>query len=120
VDMEHLLSRDNAADRRAGFGDGSSLMYADPKFQPLPLEAVTLLQEGHVIAAIKVVRQAEGLGLKEAKRRVDAYLSREPLLRAQLELKQRSARRKFFFWFLVIDLLILAGAIYWFYYRVPV
>ena len=91
-------------------------MYADPKFRPLPLEAVTLLQEGQVIAAIKVVRQAEALGLKEAKRRVDAYLSHEPLLRAQLELKQGAARRKFLFWFLVVCLLI-AGAVYWLDYR---
>ena len=88
-------------------------MYADPKYQPIPLEAVTLLNEGHKIQAIQVVRQAEGIGHKEARRRVDAYLSREPLLRAQLELKQRATRRKFFFWFLVVDALIIAGVVYW-------
>jgi hypothetical protein len=93
-------------------------MYADSKFKPLPLEAVTLLQEGHVIEAVKSVRQAEGLGLKEAKRRVDAYLSREPLLRAQLELKQSAARRKFFLWLLLIALLV-GGALYWSGYRGP-
>ena len=92
-------------------------MYADPKFKALPLEAVTLLNEGHLIAAIKSVRQAEGLGLKEAKDRVDGYLSREPLLRAQLELRQRAARRKFFFWFLVVDLVVGAGVLYWLFYR---
>jgi hypothetical protein len=94
-------------------------MYADPKFAPLPLEAVTLLNEGQVIEAIKCVRQAEGLGLKEAKARVDGYLSREPLLRAQIELRQRAARRKFFFWFLVVDLAIAAAVIYWMFYRGP-
>jgi ribosomal protein L7/L12 len=47
-------------------------MYADPRFKPLPLEAVTLLNEGRVIEAIKSVREAEQLGLKEAKGRVDA------------------------------------------------
>ncbi len=94
-------------------------MYADPKYRELPLEAITLINEGRVIEAIKAVRQAEGLGLKEAKGRVDGYLAREPLLRAQLELRQRTARRKFFFWFLVVDLLIAAAAIYWLYYRVP-
>jgi hypothetical protein len=94
-------------------------MYADPKYRELPVEAVTLLNEGRVIEAIKSVRQSEGLGLKEAKGRVDAYLAREPLLRAQLELKQRAVRRKFFFWFLVVDVLIAAAAIYWLYYRVP-
>jgi len=94
-------------------------MYADPKFKALPLEAVTLLNEGHLIQAIKSVRLAEGLGLKEAKDRVDGYLSREPLLRAQLELRQRAARRKFFLWFLVVDLVAAAGAIYWLFYRGP-
>jgi hypothetical protein len=93
-------------------------MYADPKFRPLPVEAVTLLQEGQVIAAIKVVRQAEDLGLKEAKGRVDGYLSREPLLRAQLELTQRAARRKFFFWFVVVAAVIAAAA-YWLDYQGP-
>lgn len=87
-------------------------MYADPKFRPLPLEAVTLLQEGQVIAAIKVLRQTEALGLKAAKDRIDAYLSREPLLRAQLQLRQAAARRKFFFWLLVVGLMI-AGAAFW-------
>jgi len=94
-------------------------MYADPKYRELPLEAVTLLNEGRFVEAIKSVRQAEGLGLKEAKDRVDAYLAREPLLRAQIELRQRAARRKFFFWFLVVDIAIAAGIIYWLYYRVP-
>jgi hypothetical protein len=88
-------------------------MYADSKFRPIPLEAVTLLNEGHMVQAIKVIRQVEGLGLKDAKDRVDAYLSREPLLRAQLELQQRAARRRFFFWFVVVDVIIAAGVIYW-------
>ena len=88
-------------------------MYADPKFRPLPLEAITLLNEGQLIHAIKVVRQTEGLGLKEAKDRVDAYLSREPLLRAQLETRQRATRRKFVLWFVVVDVIIVAAVIYW-------
>ena len=88
-------------------------MYADPRFQPIPLEAVTLLNEGEVGQAVKAVRQAEGLGLREAKRRVDAYLSREPLLRAQLELQQRARRRKFFFWFVLVDAVIIAAVVYW-------
>lgn len=88
-------------------------MYADPKYRELPLEAVTLLNEGRYVEAIKAVRQAERSGLKEAKARVDAHVDREPILKAQLELRRRAARRKFFFWFLVVDVLIVAGAIYW-------
>ena len=65
------------------------------------------------------MRQSENLGLKDAKDRVDAYLSREPLLRAQLEIRQRAARRKFFLWFLLVDLVIAAAVIYWMFYRSP-
>lgn len=94
-------------------------MYADPKFRELPLEAVTLLNEGRMVEAVKVVRQTESVGLKEAKARVDAYLAREPLLKAQLQLKQAAARRKFFAWFLFIDLLIGGAVVYWLFFRSP-
>jgi hypothetical protein len=92
-------------------------MHIDPKYQPLPLEAVTLLQEGQVAEAVRALRQSEGLGSRDARRRIDAYLADEPLLRAQLELRQRAARRKFFLWFLLVDVVITIGVIYWFFYR---
>jgi hypothetical protein len=94
-------------------------MRAEPRFRPLPLEAVTLLGEGRVIEAIKVVRQAEGLGLREARQRVDAHIAQDPILRVQIETQQRASRRKFFFWFVVVDLAITVAVIYWFFYRVP-
>jgi hypothetical protein len=92
-------------------------MRAEPRFKPLPLEATTLLTEGRLIEAIKVLRQAEGLSLKEARARVDAHLAQDPMLRVQLETQQRAARRRFFFWFLIVDLGVAAGLIYWFVYR---
>jgi hypothetical protein len=92
-------------------------MRAERRFRPLPLEAVTLLTEGRVVEAIKSVRQAEGLSLRDAKDRIDAHIAQDPMLRVQLETLQRDARRKFFFWFLIVDLAIAAGLIYWFYYR---
>jgi hypothetical protein len=92
-------------------------MRAEPRFNPLPLEAVTLLGEGRLIEAIKVVRKAEGVGLREAKDRVEAHLAQDPILRVQIETQQRANRRKFFFWFLLVDLAITAGIIYWFFYR---
>jgi hypothetical protein len=94
-----------------------TFMYADERIRPLPLETVTLLQEGQVAAAIKSLREAESLDLRQARVRVDAWLAREPLLKAQLELRQRARRRKIFFWFLVIDLAIAAGIIYWLLHR---
>jgi len=92
-------------------------MRAEPRHKPLPPEAVALLGESRLIDAIKVVRAAEGLGLKDAKNRVDAYLAQEPLLRVQIDTQQRAMRRKLFLWFLLVDVVITVGIIYWFFYR---
>ncbi len=95
-------------------------MRAERPERPLPLEAVTLLSEGRLVEAIKSVRAAERLGLKEARERVDAHLAQDPILRVQIETRQRATRRKIFFWFLIVDVVITAGVIYWFFYRGPV
>jgi hypothetical protein len=42
------------------------------------------LQLGRTIEAIKIVRDLEGLGLKEAKDRVDRYLASDPGLREKI------------------------------------
>ena len=94
-------------------------MRAEPRFRSLPVEAVTLLGEGKVIEAIKVVRKAEGLGLRDAKDRVDAHIAQDPLLRVQIETQQRATRRKFFLWFVLVDIVITAGIIYWLFYKGP-
>jgi hypothetical protein len=90
---------------------------ADRRFRPIPLEAVTLLSEGKMIDAIKSVRAAEGVGLKEAKQRVHEYIAQDPILRVQIETQQHATRRKLFFWFVVVDLAVAAGVIYWLYHR---
>jgi hypothetical protein len=92
-------------------------MRAEPRFKPLPLEAATLLTEGRLNEAIKVVRRTEGVGSREARARVDAHLAQEPILRVQIETQQRTVRRKSFLWFLAVDLVITVGIIYWFFYR---
>jgi hypothetical protein len=92
-------------------------MRAEDRFRPLPLEAATLLSEGRFSEAIRSVREAEGSSQKEARARIDAYLSREPLIKAQIESRQREARRRFFLWFLLIDLVIAAAVVYWLFYR---
>jgi hypothetical protein len=90
---------------------------AEPRHRPLPLEAVTLLGEGRTAEAIKVVRNTEGVGQREARERVEAYIRQEPILRVQIETQQRATRRKIFLWFVVVDIAITAGLIYWFFYR---
>lgn len=43
-------------------------------------EAVAALEAGQKIQAIKIVRAKQGIGLKEAKQLVDAYISDNPHL----------------------------------------
>jgi hypothetical protein len=91
-------------------------MRADPRFKPLPPEPATLLTEGRLVDAIKSLRESQGIGLRQARDWIDWHISQDPMLRAQLEAQRRAARRKFFFWFLAIDALIVAAVIAWFLY----
>jgi hypothetical protein len=92
-------------------------MKADPRYPPLPAEIVTLLGEGDIDEAIKVLRSAGAMSQKEARRRIEAHLDQDAILRVQLDTHQRARRRKFFLWFLVVDVVITAGIIYWFFFR---
>jgi ribosomal protein L7/L12 len=47
----------------------------------LPSEAISALERGELIAAIRLVRQSTGLDLKDSKDAVDAYLAAHPALR---------------------------------------
>lgn len=93
-------------------------MRAEPygRFKPLPAEAQTLLGEGRIIDAVKSVRASHNLGLREAKEWIDAHIASEPLLRAQLEARQKAARRKLFYAFLVLDAVVAAALIWYFFY----
>ena len=77
----------------------------------LPLTAVAALEQGNTIEAIKVVRLERGLGLKESKDLVDAYLKSRPDLQRRLAAAQAEARRGFVRW-LVIFLTLAAAAAY--------
>lgn len=100
-----------------GFARGCQAVRAEPRFKELPLEAVALLGEGKLGDAIKTLRQTEGLSRMEARRRIDAHFARDPMLRVQIESQQSARRRMFFFWFLLVDFAIVAGFVYWFFYR---
>jgi hypothetical protein len=92
-------------------------MKAEPRYPPLPPEIVTLLSEGDVGEAIKVLRSAGAMSQREARRRIDAHLAQDPILQVRIETHQRARRRKFFLWFLVVDIVVTAGIIYWFFFR---
>lgn len=93
-------------------------MRADPRdrFKPLPIEARTLLEEGRVIDAVKSLRASHNLDLRQARDWVDSHIGEQPLLRVQLETRQREWRRRFFLWFFLVDAVVAAGIIYWLFY----
>ncbi|HEX9742121.1 MAG TPA: hypothetical protein VGA17_04960, partial [Nitrospiraceae bacterium] len=69
------------------------------------------LEQGKTIEAIKIIRLECGLGLKESKDLVDAYLKSRPDLQRRLEVAQIEARQGFVRW-LVIFLALAAAAAY--------
>ena len=76
-----------------------------------PPAAVAALEQGNTIEAIKLVRLDRGLGLKESKDLVDAYLRSRPDLQRRLEAAQAEARQGFVRW-LIIFLALAAVAAY--------
>jgi ribosomal protein L7/L12 len=80
--------------------------------EELPPEAVAALSQGRTIEAIKRVREARKIGLKEAKDAVDQYLSARPELKRKLAAAQAEARRGFLRWAVLLALAI--GAAYYF------
>ena len=72
----------------------------------LPLEAISHLHQGRVIEAVKIVRKAEGLQLKDAKDRVDAYIRSQPSLQAVMAAKQTEAKGALIRWLLIVGCMI--------------
>ena len=60
---------------------------------PLPPAALAALQRGQKIEAIKIVRETQFLGLKEAKDCVEQYVANDPLLREQFATSQGPFQR---------------------------
>jgi ribosomal protein L7/L12 len=85
--------------------------------RPLPAAAVAAISTGHMIDAIKRVREAEGVNLAEAKQRVEAYVQRNPALKAQLAEQQAAMKRKLIQWALIIDVLLIAALVWYFFGR---
>ncbi|MSQ55245.1 MAG: hypothetical protein EXR31_07755 [Betaproteobacteria bacterium] len=48
----------------------------------LPEAALAELRRGRTVEAIRIVRETQGIGLKDAKERIDAAIARDPSLRA--------------------------------------
>ena len=59
----------------------------------LPVAAIAALQEGNKIQAIKLVREATGLGLKESNDLVSAYIASRPELAERFGAMAERGRR---------------------------
>ncbi len=84
---------------------------ARPTAVKLDASALAALQYGNKIAAIKQVREAQGIGLKEAKDLVDAYLAGHPELAATHAAAASASGATALRW-LVAVILIISGAWY--------
>lgn len=76
----------------------------------IPAEAIAALERGQLIQAIKSVRDATGLGLKESKELVESHLSRDTLLQERYRAARPSTNA--FGLLLIAMLIIVAWLIY--------
>lgn len=81
----------------------------------LPTAVVAALSQGQKIKAIKLLREARAIGLKEAKDAVDEYVKSQPELSMRLAAMQKESVKRFFRWFIAIDVLVLSLLAYWFF-----
>ncbi len=79
---------------------------------PLSPAAIAALHEGDKIQAIKIVRRERGLGLKESKDLVDAYIRSQPLLHQAYTEAQAQARRGALLWVAIVVAVLVAAGLY--------
>ncbi|MGE0865226.1 MAG: ribosomal protein L7/L12 [Vicinamibacterales bacterium] len=77
----------------------------------IPLQAISALHQGSLIDAIKRTREATGLGLKDAKEAVEAYLAAHPTTDQQF--RAAGGGRNGPPLVMVAGLILIAAAVYW-------
>jgi len=75
-----------------------------PNHPAIPPQAVAALNAGRVVEAIKIVRETQGLGLKEAKALIDSYLVLHPELQSQIREQRAQGRARFLGWVVLLGL----------------
>jgi len=78
----------------------------------LPGDAIAALEKGSNIDAIKVVRQAQGIGLKDAKDVVEDFLRGHPELEGRLAAASLAAAQGSLRWLLLVAAIGM-GAFLW-------
>ena len=77
----------------------------------LPPAVIAALTNGRMVEAVKLLREARGIGLKEAKDALDDYIIANPGLRRKLEAQRAEAMRGGMLW---LAALIALATIGWF------
>ncbi len=72
----------------------------------IPARAVQSLRAGYYIEAVKIVREEYGLGLKEAKERVDRYSEQDPAMQMLAERRRKQEARGCIAWMLALGFAI--------------
>ena len=82
-----LLSAKAAIDDYLTHADDAESTTPQPTVKPddFPAEAVSLLEQGKLIDAIRVIRHAHGIGLKDAKEAAEQYLATHTLVRERYQ-----------------------------------
>ena len=76
---------------------------------PLSIAAISALQQGNKIEAIKIVREERNIGLKQAKDAVEDYVRSQPALQSSFAAAQAETKRTALRWLaMLIGLAILA------------
>jgi len=84
----------------------------------LPPDAIAALNKGDKIEAIKIVRVARHIGLKQSKDLVETYLATQPALQRKIEMKQAETRRGCLIW--IVSLTLIAVAVVYYLFLKPV
>jgi ribosomal protein L7/L12 len=79
----------------------------DKTHTSLSAEAITALEQGRKIEAIKIYREATGVGLKESKEAIEAYLVAHPTLNEQFSAHATNGGKT------IVILALIAMVIYW-------
>jgi hypothetical protein len=77
-----------------------------------PPQAVAALNAGRKIDAIRIVRETQGIGLKEAKELVDSYVALHPDLQWRVEQQRSQVSRRWIAWLVLLGLATWAAVQY--------
>jgi hypothetical protein len=88
---------------------------SDSIWRPMPARAIDALLRGRIELAIRVVREAEQVGFRDAKRIVERYICSDPLLFEVWSLRRDQARRIMAVWVRGVAVTSVLALAWWLY-----